>query len=115
MIKIELTGGNVHDSVPAIDLLEGVTSNYVLADREYDSEKIIDFIESLGSRPIIPQRRNSKQCRIYDRHMYKERHLIECFFNKIKQYRRVATRYEKLSNNFRSMVLLASIMIWIRF
>lgn len=89
--------------------------DYVLADRGYDSKKIIEFIESQGACPVIPQRRNSKQCRLYDKHMYKERDLIECFFNKIKQYRRVATRYEKLGNNFRAMVLLASIMVWIRF
>ena len=92
-----------------------MNSNYVLADRGYDSGKIIEFVENQGACPVIPQRRNSKQCRLYDKHMYKERHLIECFFNKIKQYRRVATRYEKLSNNFRAMVLLDSIMIWIRF
>ncbi len=114
-MKIGLTGGQVHDSVPAIGLLEGITSDYVLADRGYDSREIVDFIESRKACAVIPQRRNKKQCRIYDRHIYKERHLIEYLFNKIKHYRRVATRYEKLADSFRSMVLLASVMVWIRF
>ncbi len=114
-LKLSLTGGHVHDSVPAIELLKGVTSAYVLADRGYDSKEIVEFIEAQGGKSVIPSRKNNKIHRSYDRHIYKERHLIECLFNKIKHYRRVATRYEKLADNFRSMVLLAFIMIWTRF
>ena len=113
-IKVDLTGGHVHDSIPAIDLLENAVADYVLADRGYDSKEIVDFIESRGAKPVIPSRGNSKNPRIYSKYLYKKRHLIECFFSKIKHYRRVATRYEKLANNFRSMVLLAFIMVWIR-
>ncbi len=105
----------MHDSVSALELLEGITSDYVLADRGYDSQEIVQFIENQNSKAVIPKRCNKKQCRIYDRQMYKKRHKIECFFSKIKHFRRVATRYEKLARNFRSMVLLAFIMIWIRF
>ena len=114
-LKIRLTGGHVHDSVPAIELLKGMTSDYILADRGYDSSEIVEFIEAHGAKSVIPSRKSNKIQRIYDRHIYKERHLIECLFNKIKHYRRVATRYEKLAENFRSMVLLAFIMVWIRF
>lgn len=114
-LKINLTGGQVHDSVPAVELLEGITSDYVLADRGYDSKEIVEFIEAQGAKPVIPPRKSNKVQRVYDHHIYRERHLIECLFNKIKHYRRVATRYEKLADNFRSMILLAFIMVWIRF
>ncbi len=114
-LKITLTGGHVHDSIPAIELLEGVTSTYVLADRGYDSKEIVEFIEAMGSETVIPSRKSNKVQRVYDKHIYQERHLIECLFNKIKHYRRVATRYEKLAENFRSMILLAFTMVWIRF
>ena len=113
-LKLSLTGGHVHDSVPAIALLKNVKSDYILADRGYDSKEIVDFIESRQVCAVMPQRRNKKQCRIYNRHIYKERHLIECLFNKIKHFRRVATRYEKLADSFRAMVLLAFIIVWIR-
>ncbi len=79
-IKLILTGGHVHDSIPTLELLEGVTSEYVLADRGYESQEIVQFIEERNSKAVIPQRRNKKQCRIYDRQMYKKRHKIECFF-----------------------------------
>ena len=85
-----------------------------MADRGYDSQEIICFIERHNAKVVIPQRRNSKQCGIYDRQMYKKRYKIECFFSKIKHFRRVATRYEKLADNYKTMVLLAFIMIWIR-
>lgn len=114
-LKVELTGGHVHDCVPAVGLLGGISCDFVLADRGYDSEKIVGFIKNRGAVPVIPSRKNNKIHRNYDRNLYKERHLIECLFNKIKHYRRVATRYEKLADNFRAMVLLAFIMVWIRF
>ena len=114
-LKVEITGGHVHDSVPAVGLLDGTTCDYVLADRGYDSGQIVDCIRNHGAIPVIPSRKNNKIHRNYDQHIYKERHLIECLFNKIKHYRRVATRYEKLADNFMAMLLLAFIMVWIRF
>ncbi len=61
----------MHDSVPALGLLEGITSDYVLADRGYDSQDIVQFIENRNAKAVIPKRRNKKQSRIYDRQMYK--------------------------------------------
>lgn len=114
-VRITLTAGQVHDSVPAQKLLQEQPAEYVIADKAYDSDDLISFIISQGSIPVIPSRRNRKQPREYDRHIFKERHLVEIFFNKIKHYRRVATRYEKLAENFLSMVLIACCMIWIGF
>ncbi len=109
-LKIELTGGNVHDSVPAIDLLNDIKTNSLLGDKGYDSSKIVDFIESKGLKALIPSRISNKVHRKYDEIKYKGRYLIECFFSKIKHFRRIATRYEKLAENYKSMVLLGFIM-----
>jgi transposase len=114
-VDLELTPGQVHDSVPAKNLLKDKSAEYIIADKAYDSDELIDLIESQGSIPVIPSRSNRKKLREYDKHIYKERHLVEIFFNKIKQYRRVATRYEKLASNYLTMVQIASCMIWIGF
>ena len=114
-MKIDLTGGEVHDSVPAIDLLKNIKSSFLLGDKWYDASEIVDFIENKGTKAMIPSRKNSKKSREYDQDKYKERNLIERFFNKIKHFRRIATRYEKLANNYKSMVLFGFIMVWLRF
>ncbi len=114
-VDIALTPGQTHDSVPAMSMLEDIRAIYVIADKAYDNDKIINLLESQGIVPVIPSRKNRKQPRDYDKHTYKERHLVEIFFNKIKQYRRVATRYEKLVQNYLSMVLIACCMLWIGF
>ena len=98
----------------APQLLEGVCDCTVIADKGYDSEPLVQLLEARGCTVVIPPRSNRKTPRRYDRHLYKERHLVECFFSKIKEYRRVATRYEKLSQTFLSFVYLAASMIWIR-
>lgn len=114
-VDVTLTPGQTHDSVPAIKMLENICAVYIIADKAYDNDKIIALIESQGIIPVIPSRKNRKNRREYDKHIYKERHLVEIFFNKIKQYRRVATRYEKLAQNFLSMVLIVCCMLWIGF
>ncbi|MDM8553830.1 IS5 family transposase [Desulfococcaceae bacterium HSG7] len=114
-IDIRLTAGQVHDSVPAKELLENQPAEYVTADRAYDSDEIVSLIISQGGVPVIPSRRHRWEPREYGRHLYKERHLVVIFFNKIKHYRRAAVRYGKLAANFLSMVLIAGCMVWIGF
>ena len=109
-----LTGGHVHDSVPAAGLIDGLRAEFVLADKAYDAERLAAKIIDQGSIPVIPSISSRRVQRVYDKHIYKERHLIECFFCKIKEFRRIATRYEKLAATFMTMVAIASCLIWLR-
>ena len=100
--------------MPACDLISGIQAAHVLADRAYDADKFIELAQSQEAEIVIPPRSNRLEKRDYDHHIYKERHLVECFFAKLKAYRRISTRYEKLAINFRSMVLIASCMVWLQ-
>lgn len=91
-----LSAGQTNDMVPAWCLVEGKQVEYIVADRAYDSEALVTFIESCSAQSVIPPRRCSKP-REYDRELYKKRNLIERFFNGIKHHRRIATRYDKLA------------------
>ena len=110
-IRIALSAGNIHDIVPAGEMLSGLHPFYVLADRAYDCNKFIRLAESQGAQAVIPPRRNRIDQREYDRHIYKERHLVECFFAKIKKFRRVSTRYDKLERIYRAPVMIAACMV----
>ena len=113
-IRLKLTGGNAHDSVPALELIGGLSADNVIADKAYDAQTIIELIQAQGSNPVIPPKKNRIEQREYDKHLYKERHLVECFFCKLKEFRRIATRYEKLSVTYLAMVTIASCLIWLR-
>ncbi len=113
-LRIKLTGGNVHDMVPSYELISGIETDQFLADRAYDADKLIELAESEGCKVIIPSKVNRKVQREIDKHIYKERHLVECFFAKIKSYRRVSTRYEKLASSYNAMVLIASCLVWLQ-
>jgi transposase len=89
-------------------MIAGYCSDYFLADRAYDADRLIHLAESQGSKIVIPPKSNRINQREYDRHIYKERHLVECFFSKLKVFRRVSTRYEKLAKIYRAAVLIAS-------
>ena len=79
-------------SVPALELIGGLSAYNVIADKAYDAQNIIELIQAQGSNPIIPPKKNRIEQREYDKHLYKERHLVECFFCKLKEFRRIATR-----------------------
>ena len=106
-----LTPGQESDISQAPALLEGFSPERVIADKGYDADSFIDKIRSLGAEPVIPPRSNRVEQREYDRHWYKNRNLVERFFNRIKQFRRIATRYEKLDRNFMAMIDIACICI----
>lgn len=108
-----LTGGQTHDVTQAEPLLEGVAAEKVVADKAYDSRALIDAIHARQSVAVIPPRSNSQQPREFDPHVYKARNLVERFFNRIKHFRRVATRYEKLDCRYEAFVAAASILIWL--
>ena len=107
-----MSAGQTNDMVPAWWLIEGQRVERVIADRAYDSEAFIAFIKAQGAEAVIPARRCSKS-RDYDKGTYKKRNLIERFFNKIKHHRRIATRYDKLAQNYLAWVTLAAILLWL--
>ena len=113
-VRVRLTAGNVNDCIPALELIGCLPAKNVIADKAYDVQYIIDHILSQGSNPVIPPKKNRVEKREYDKHLYKERHLVENFFCKLKEFRRVATRYEKLAATFLAMVNIASCLIWLR-
>jgi transposase len=110
-VKLVLTPGQAADVKQAETLLDGVPFEVVIADKGYDSQAVVDRIEARGAEAVIPSLANRAQQREYDRERYKDRNLAERFWNKIKHYRRVATRYEKTARNFLAFVHVASIML----
>ena len=95
-LNILLTDGHRHDISQAEALLADCIGDHVIADRGYDFDGFLDFIVDQEAVPVIPSRKNRLQRRTYDAHLYKERHLVECFINKIKQFRRIFSRFQKL-------------------
>jgi transposase len=110
-VELQLTPGQVADITQAEALLAGHDFDAAIADKGYDSKKLVDYIEGCKAEAVIPPRSNLKDQREYDHHLYKERNLVERFINRVKQYRRVATRYEKTARNFLAFVQVAAIMV----
>ena len=114
-IEFEITGGEVHDSKIAPELIGKLpVSDYVIADKGYDSEELRQTIWNKSSIPIIPRKINSKTGNFdIDWGLYKHRHLIENIFARLKHFRSIATRYDKLKRNFASMLALACSYLWL--
>lgn len=106
-----LTPGHRNDITQAGALIDGFETDAVLGDKGYDSNDLVEQIVEAGAAVVIPPRKNRTEPRDYDRNLYADRNKIERFFGRLKQYRRVATRYEKLGQNYLSMVFLASTLI----
>lgn len=111
-----LSEGQRNDINFAIPLLKHIKieGSKVLADRGYDSFALIDYIYGHGGEPTIPSRKGAKFERHCDWCLYKERHLVENYFLKLKSYRRIATRYDKLAATFLGFIYIASILFWVK-
>jgi len=106
-----LTAGNINDISVAPELLNHLENiKYVLGDKGYDSDKLRTTIREQGARPVIPGKANRKHKIPLDKVRYKSRHLVENAFCRLKDFRRVATRYDKLARNFLSAVALATVL-----
>lgn len=113
-LRFILTGGQSHDSTQAEALIDGYLFERLLADKSYDSDDILQLIADKEAEAVIPPRANRKEQREYDKHWYKERHLVECFINKIKHYRRIFSRFEKLAKRYLGFLCFAGTLIWLR-
>ena len=111
-----ISEGQKNDITCAIPLLDqiDIEGSHVLADRGYDSNRLIDYIYDHGAEPTIPSRKGAKFERHCDWWLYKERHLVEKLFLKLKAYRRIATRYDKLAYTYLGFLCIASILIWLK-
>jgi transposase len=112
-LKFIVTAGQDSDIPQAIPLLTGQSASYVLADKGYDADSIIDYIRTMNAEPVIPPKSNRIVQRFYDKHLYKDRNLIERFFNKLKQFRKIATRFDKSKINFEGLLYLACSFLWL--
>ena len=113
MARWILTPGQTHDVTQAQTLLESITAHSVAADKAYDADALIQRIVQSGARAVIPPKENRKQQRPYDKHQYRHRNLIERFFCRMKHFRRVATRYDKLASRFSTFIALVACFIWL--
>ena len=109
-----LTPGQVHDLNGADGLLPDLKAEALLADKAYDAdERVLVPLQNAGITAVIPSKSNRIIQRDYDKDLYEARHLIENFFCKLKQYRAIATRYDKTARNFLAAIYLASAVIWL--
>lgn len=111
-----LSGGQVHDASAAVELLSGVSiaGSNILGDKAYGSTEIREYITGQNATYTIPPKDNTVEPWFCDFVLYKERHLVECFINKLKAFRRVATRYDKLAVSFLAFIHLAAICILLK-
>ena len=113
-MRFILSGGERNDITQAEALVEGFTADHVIADKGYDAQPFIIKLEERNCAVVIPSRRNRKEQRLIDEYLYKERHLIENQIGKLKHFRRVFSRFDKLAKNYLSFIYLASTVVWLR-
>ena len=113
-LRFILTGGERHDITQAESLLAPFHFDAVIADKGYDSDPLRMLLAAQQVEVVIPSRRNRKRQRDYDQLRYKERNIVERFINRIKWYRRIFTRYEKLARRYMAFLHFAATLIWLR-
>lgn len=112
-LRLLLTAGQSSEYGQSEALIKGFLADYVLAYKGYDSDRFVAAVRATKAVPVIPPRMNRCQPRKYDKELYKERNLVERFFQKLKAFRRIATRYERLARNYQSILSLAASIIWL--
>jgi transposase len=113
-LKFIITPGQRHDITQAKELVGNEPGDYLLADKGYDSDDFRESLEKQDCEPVIPPKKNRKNPSEYDKHIYKERHVIECFFGKIKYFRRIFSRFDKSARNFTAFLSFVGAFIWLR-
>ena len=95
-------------------MIDGIPAEYLLGDRGYDTNEIVEFAEKSGMIVVIPSKKNRKKQRTYDKDLYKLRHLVENAFLKLKKWRGIATRYAKNSASFLAAIQIRCIVLWLQ-
>jgi len=114
-IDFILTPGQACDLDGSDALLPNIEADIILADKAYDAdERVRDILKQSGKTAVIPPKRNRKAPAEYDKEFYKARHLVENFFSKLKDFRAIATRYDKTATSFLSGILIASAALWLK-
>ena len=113
-LRFILTAGQRHDSLAAKDLLDGFKAEAVLADKAYDNNNLRQFIADGEAKAVIPSTRSRKVPISHDEDAYKDRNRIERCFNKLKHFRRFATRYDRRTTHYLAFIHLAAAMLWLR-
>lgn len=113
-MRFILTAGQRGDAPQAGTLIDGLPAAAVMADAAYDADHLRQKIAAKGAVAVIPNNPSRARKHPLDKHLYAQRHLIECCFSKLKQFRRVATRFEKTARNYLAVVTLAAIILWLR-
>ncbi len=113
-VRFALTAGQKGDAPQADTLIAGQPADFVMADTAYDSDRLRNAIADKGAVAVIPNNPSRAKKHPLDKHLYAQRHLIECCFSKLKQFRRVATRFEKTARNYLAVVTIAATILWIR-
>jgi transposase len=113
-VRFTLTAGQKGDAPQAAALIEGLPAEVVMADTAYDADHLRQAIAAKGVIAVIPNNPSRALKYPLDKHLYAQRHLVECCFSKLKQFRRVATRFEKTARNYRAVITLAPITLWMR-
>jgi transposase len=111
-IRMFVTSGTVADCKLAEKLIEGIDADYLLADRAYDTDAIINMATMQGMELVIPPKKNRKEQRYYDKEIYKLRHLVENAFLRLKKWRGIATRYAENTASFLASVHIRCLAIW---
>jgi transposase len=115
-VRVVLSQGQASDKAYVGELLDGLpVAGHVVADRGYDAQAIVEHIQARGSTAHIPTQRDRKVQRSVEPAIYRERNLVERFFNRLKHFRRLATRFDKLARNFLAAIHLAAARLWMRF
>jgi transposase len=113
-VRLVLTAGQKGDAPQAGRLIEDLPAEIVMADTAYDADHLREAIAAKGAVAVIPNNPSRAIKHPLDKHLYAQRQLVECCFNKLKQFRRVATRFEKTARNYLAVVTLAAIVLWLR-
>lgn len=113
-LRFTLTGGQRHDITQARDLVDGFEFECLIADRGYAAQDFVNEIVEAGAEAVIPPHQRAIEQRPYDTWLYRERHLVECFINKIKHFRRVFSRFDKLAKRYLGFLQFVGTLIWLR-